>query len=72
MAICNVTDFLSRILEKQNRLQMSQVFFRVRALIIRWFCFSRILSEAASPKRRRSQRNLNSLTSRRSEARACW
>jgi hypothetical protein len=39
----------TRVLEKQNWLQMSQVFFCIRTLIIRLFCFSRILSEAASP-----------------------
>jgi hypothetical protein len=32
-----------RILEKQDRLQMSPVFSCMRTLIIRWFCFSRIL-----------------------------
>src|SRR5215471_14309146 len=36
-----------RILEKQNWLQMSQVLFLVRTLIISWFCFSRILIGAA-------------------------
>jgi hypothetical protein len=29
----------ARILEKQNWLQMSQVFLCIRTLIIGWFCF---------------------------------
>ena len=32
-----------RILEKQNRLQMSQVLFDYRRINYQWFCFSRIL-----------------------------
>src|SRR6516225_7814345 len=34
---------LTRILEKQNSLQMSQIFSRSRTLVFRSFCFSRIL-----------------------------
>src|SRR6516165_7469650 len=33
----------TRILEKQNSLQMSQIFSRSRTLAIRSFCFSRVL-----------------------------
>src|SRR5690349_16131434 len=33
----------AKILEKQKWLQMSQVFFCIRTLIVRRFCFSRIL-----------------------------
>ena len=33
----------TRILEKQNSLQMSRIFSDSRTLVIRWFCFSRIL-----------------------------
>jgi hypothetical protein len=32
-----------RILQKQNSLQMGQIFSSMRTLVIRWFCFSRIL-----------------------------
>jgi hypothetical protein len=38
----------SRILEKQKSLQMSQVFSCVCRLVIRWFCFSRILRKGRS------------------------
>ena len=49
---------LSRILEKQNSLQMSQIFSRCRTLVIRSFCFSRILQAGpGNPK------VLNSMTS---------
>jgi hypothetical protein len=41
----SATDWF-RILEKQNGLQMSQLFSCIRTLIIRWFCFSRILHES--------------------------
>src|SRR6516225_9868678 len=34
---------MTGILEKQNSLQMSQIFSRSRTLVIRSFCFSRIL-----------------------------
>src|ERR1700751_119020 len=45
-----------RILEKQNSLQMSQDFSCIRPLIFTWSCFSRILSDAASPNRRASSK----------------
>ena len=32
-----------RILEKQNSLQMGQIFPSMRTIVIRWFCFSRLL-----------------------------
>jgi hypothetical protein len=32
-----------RILEKQDSLQMGQIFSSMRTLVIRWFCFLRIL-----------------------------
>src|SRR5260370_40051191 len=44
------SDRATRILEKQKSLQMSQVFPCVCALVIRWFCFSRILT--AGPRNR--------------------
>src|SRR6516164_1768182 len=47
----------ARILEKQNALQMSQIFSRSRTLVIRSFCFSRILQ--AGP---RNPKVLNSKT----------
>jgi hypothetical protein len=52
----------SRILEKQNSLQMSQIFSRSRTLVFRSFCFSRILQ--AGP---RNPKVLNSKTSSISE-----
>jgi len=48
----------TRILEKQNCLQMSQIFSRSHTLVIRSFCFSRILQ--AGP---RHPKVLNSKTS---------
>jgi hypothetical protein len=62
-------EFFFGILEKQKAVADESSFFRIRALISRWFCFSRILSEAASPNRRCSQRDAEALTSRLSEAR---
>jgi hypothetical protein len=43
---------LSRILEKQNWLRVSQLFFCIRTLIIRWFCFFKdSISGTAESKR---------------------
>jgi hypothetical protein len=41
----------ARILEKQNSLRMSQIFSCIRTIVIRWFCFSRILQ--AGPRNSR-------------------
>ena len=41
----------TRILEKQNTLPMSQIFSRSRTLVIRSFCFSRILEQRLSRPR---------------------
>jgi hypothetical protein len=63
----------ARILEKQNSLRMSQIFSCIRTIVIRWFCFFKDSpSEAASPRRRCSQPDLDTPTPRRSEARLRW
>jgi hypothetical protein len=51
----------TRILEKQNPLQMSQVFSVSAHLSIGGFAFQGFYSEAASSNRRSSQRDLNTL-----------
>jgi len=58
-----------RILEKQSRLQMNQVFSVSAYHSLGRFAFQGFYSEAASPNRRCSRRDLEILTSRRSEAR---
>jgi hypothetical protein len=66
---CSLSAYRFRILEKQNWLQMSQIFSPLLALISRWFCFSRILqSEATSPYWRRPQTDHATHGSPRSEA----
>jgi len=42
-------------------MQMSQVFFCIRAFMIRRFCFSRVQSRAAWSSRRCSRRGLQTL-----------
>src|SRR5690349_7354842 len=56
----------ARILEKQNRLRLSQVFYSVVLL------FKDSRSEAASPTRRHCQRDFDTPTSRLPEARPRW
>jgi hypothetical protein len=51
----------TRILEKQNPLQMSQVFSVSAHLSIGGFAFQGFYSQAASSNRRSSQRDLNTL-----------
>ena len=58
-----------RILEKQSWLQMSQVFSVSAHQSLGSFALQGFYSEAASPNRRCSQRDLEILRSRRSEAR---
>ena len=56
-AIGIVDAFGDRTLEslKAKLIADESSFFRIHTLLIRWFCFSRIPSEAASPSRRCSQ-----------------
>ena len=66
-SIRRIGDEATRILEKQNRLQMSQVFPLRYIDEPMGLAFQEFYGEAASPNRRCSQRGLEIFRSRRSE-----